>query len=181
MKLPTVTEIIKSAGLINFDHVPEETLNLKMRLGAEVHRICSDAGAIALNDSKSPAWDYARSFRRWLDQTNAVVLRSEFEIKGSVNGMKYIGHPDLEIKWHGEKWLLDLKTGEVQPWHAIQTAAYCYGELRNRASKRGILQLWPTGASLVPRSNAFDFEAWEACVTLFYWGQQCLKHKPPSR
>jgi hypothetical protein len=163
-----VTEILADNHVgPDWSMVSAETMEAKSLLGTSVHRLCAQFADGRLNIEDSPAWDYARAFIKWLTDSGAKVLRSEFEIKEKVAGLTYIGHPDVEFDWKGERWLADIKTGVYHKSHDLQLAGYDGPRIQRR---RGILKLTPTSAKLIPLKDtkAAD-QAWAACCTLYRW------------
>jgi hypothetical protein len=177
-KPPSVTQVLRETGAAvlypDYASIPDQTLDLKRRLGTSVHRLCAMAATkrAGLKLPDNPSADYARQFVKWLEKTGAKVLRSEFEVIGYRRNMKYIGHPDLEVSWNNQRWLLDIKTRTAAlPVHGIQLAAYAVAmkDWDFLGPVRGVLWLSPSSAKLVPFTDERDFDAWEACLTLWYW------------
>jgi hypothetical protein len=179
--LPHVTTIIREAGLM--PPVYDEAANdAKAILGTEVHRLCARRKA-----PPGPAGDYARSFLRWLEETGAKVLRSEFKVRGvglmTGRTIHYVGRCDLELEWKGDRWVIDIKTGAVGRWHGVQVAAYSVA-LGDALYKPGILWLSPSRAKLYadpPIISPGDYEAWDACLKLWYWKHGLRQRILPRR
>jgi hypothetical protein len=177
LKPPSVTQVLRETGAAvlypDFRGIPEETLDLKRRLGTNVHRLCALAGTkrAGLKLPDNPSADYTRQFVKWLEKTGARVLRSEFEVKGNISGRRFVGHPDLELEWNKELWIVDLKTSLPNPSHGVQLAAYCFGlEAPTRCVyRRAVLLLTPSAAKILAFKDETDFDVWQACLTLWYW------------
>jgi hypothetical protein len=170
--LPTVTQIIRESNVgPDWSMVRPEIMEAKATLGTSVHRLCSDFARGKVKLADSPASDYARQFIKWLADSGAKVLRSEFEVKSKVSGLGYVGHPDLDLDWKNARWMVDIKTGQFHPSHELQLAGYCDGLIW--VPNRAVLKLTPTSAKLIPMKNTKEADqAWAACCTLYRWRQQ---------
>lgn len=129
--VPSVTQVLKAAGLIDRQWYTEEAC----RLGSLV------AEATALHDrgeldeaTLDPAIrPYLDGWNRFLVDSGAEVILAEEPAANEVYG--YAGTYDRWLKWEGLDWLIDIKTGACEPFHALQTAAYaaCIGTPMQRA------------------------------------------------
>jgi len=168
MKKPLirVTQILADNNMYPaWSQFPQVELEAKAALGTIVHRLCAGAGKGKWFDNDSPADAYVRQYVKWLKDSGAEVLRTEFTIRATIAGLKYIGHADLELEWNREKWLVDIKTGAIYPAHPIQIAGYAAGVLKHH--RRGILQLTPRSARLIPMvDTGLADKRWEACCLL---------------
>jgi hypothetical protein len=167
--LPRVTQILKDNNVLpDWSMVNAETMEAKQLLGTNVHALCARVASGKMGCTDSPADDYARQFVKWLENTNAVVIQSEFTIKATVSGLNYIGHADLEFLWNGGPWLADIKTGVFHKSQELQLAGYAAGGFR--LHRRAILKLTPTSAKLIPLTKTKEADwAWAACCTLWRW------------
>ncbi len=164
--LPTVTQLLADNNMYpDWSQFPQKELEAKAKLGTVVHRLCSGAANEKWFDNDTPADAYVRQYVKWLKDSGAKVLRTEFTIRATVAGLKYIGHADLEIEWHGEKWLVDIKTGATYPAHPVQLAGYAAGGCKHH--RRGILQITPKSARMIPMADTgLADKRWEACCLL---------------
>lgn len=175
MKAVSVTQAIRDSGAgPDFSSVPEAYLRAKAALGSAVHSICAEAVKGTLRIPKGEAGPLVRSFGEWVKNSGARILRTEFEVRGFVNGVEYCGHPDIEADWCGWKWVLDLKvTSTLYSSYGLQLAAYrrCMGP----SYKRGILWLRPgKPAKLVcepPIVRDSDEEMFKAILISRAWMQ----------
>ena len=164
--LPTVTQILADNNMYpDWSQFPQAELEAKAALGTVVHRLCAWAGKSKWFDNETPADAYVRQYVKWLNDARAKILRTEFTIRATVAGLKYIGHADLELEWNREKWIVDIKTGATYPAHQVQLAGYAAGALKHH--RRGILQLTPRSARLIPMiDTGLADKRWEACCLL---------------
>ena len=118
---PSVTQIL--APWSDFSSVPPDVLAAASERGTRVHQVClADAvGAWAVPDDVTGP--YLESFRLWLPRVEVIAV--EFEVINHT--MKYMGHPDLAVRFKGDQGLslIDLKTPRpYNPVWRAQLAAY---------------------------------------------------------
>jgi hypothetical protein len=141
---PSVTTIIKAAGLMP-DYSRMDTYARDR--GAAVHKAIElhHRGTLDETTVDRSVRPYLDAFKQWQVFTKAEPVDNgtaplvEYEIRDELLG--YIGHIDLVCTIAGCAWVIDYKAGDVDPWHAIQTAAYW--KLYRLAPKRGTLYLTP--------------------------------------
>ena len=126
MSLPRVTEIIRNSGIgPDYSQVPEAYLTAKAALGRSVHELCSMAATGKVKIPKTEAGEYARKFCEWIKISGATILKTEFEVKGCMEGIGYVGHADLLFRWKGQEWIADIKTtAALYSSYGVQLAAY---------------------------------------------------------
>jgi len=119
MRYPRVTEVI--SPFLEFP-VSNNTLELACERGKLIHKYCVAELENLFIPEYGELEGYIQSFRSLLP---VKLIKAEFEIRHEQFG--YIGHPDMVVKWKGEKWLWDLKTSEVanKAWF-MQLSAYYY-------------------------------------------------------
>ena len=117
-KIPSVTQVLQSVGVINTDYFTEEAA----WRGSVVHKCCELDDENDLDETSVPeeAKGYLDAWRLFKQQ----VLLGPFEaIEEPVCGRDYAGTPDrtgnLDVPL-----FLDIKTGSILPWVGIQLAAY---------------------------------------------------------
>lgn len=121
VRLPSVTQILRPIQ----GYIPKALMEEGARRGIAVHQGCEfiDAG---FDDDVDPiAVGYCRGYKRFLAETKAVVLKSEYRVANPP--AKYAGTIDRVIRWGDDIFILDIKTGEMQVWMRLQLAAYAYG------------------------------------------------------
>lgn len=112
----TVTQILKSAGLIN----PEKYGQGGKERGTAGHMGCQflDEGDLDWDSLDPVVRPYVESYRLWREATDYEWVAIE---KPMVDDeLQYAGIPDRV----NPAFVMDLKTGGVEPWHSIQISAY---------------------------------------------------------
>ena len=126
----SVTQILNKAGVCDFSFVKEETRRMSLDRGNSVHWLTQLEDVGGLNYRTTPKW--LRGFRRgWNDWKR----RSHFQINSVeeqfVSRFGYAGiidrtgtfPPSVFLGW-GTSAVVDIKTGAVPDWVALQLAAY---------------------------------------------------------
>lgn len=154
-RLPGATDVIKSQSLINTNWMSEE---VRWR-GKCVHR------GIELFVKEELDWNtvdevsrpYLRSFERFLNVTGFQVVGAEEACFDEA----FACMPDLWGMLNKEKVIIELKTGGVPKWAAIQTALQRRALVKHCgffATKRFGLRLMSDGSlsKLIPFENPRD-------------------------
>lgn len=131
MDLPSVTTIIKDAGLSqNFDNIKGE-LDWYGDRGSKIHKACHLFDQNNLDeDSLAPEIKgYLEGWKRAKLNLNLVVMHSELIVYDPVLG--YAGTLDkfgtVKVKKRKKDAIIDLKSGTPHPSHGVQLAAYRMG------------------------------------------------------
>ena len=120
VEIPGVTSILKEAGLCrSYDGFHEAQLR-----GLHVHTACE---WLDLNDldwaSVYPQWvGYVRAYERFKQEQGFAPELIEFQSYSPA--YRFGGTIDRVGVMEGKKVLGDIKTGQPEDWHPIQTAAY---------------------------------------------------------
>lgn len=135
---PSVSRILQDEGWSDYsalDSKPPRDPRFNSRgeevsyRGHWVHHACALLARGRLRWSSlqsSPQWaGYVQSFKLWKDQSAIVVLLVENIVFNPVDG--YCGTIDLLVIYMDWFVVIDLKTGEKEPWHRLQTAFYRQG------------------------------------------------------
>lgn len=166
--LPSVTQVIRGVGLIDFQGIDQEILDRASAFGAAVHQACHYADQGDLN------WDtldelikvYVQS---WLNFRGDMHLQSFGAIEEPIynEGYFFAGTPD-RINSH-KNIIIDIKTGQVQPWIGLQLAAYSI--LAGMPTARRIaVQLKPDGKFTVHEfTDRKDREVFLAALAVYNW------------
>jgi hypothetical protein len=178
--VPACTHILSSGGLVRFDFVNKDLLERSSDIGRETHRACH-----FYNQGKQFICDdavrgYLNSWIVWCDKVGFRARISEHRQIASLNGMEYGMQIDAEGLVRNEETIVDLKTGQVYPHHAIQLAAYAAGldhpKLetpmgRFRTRKRIVVQLQEDGklAKIHRFDDKSDFDVFAATLFTTYW------------
>jgi len=171
-RVPSVTQVIKAAGLID-DRWFTETAAWR---GSVVHRCCElDDLKRLKEDSVDPgARGYLEAWRACRESLGLRVLEVE---QRKLHGiLMYAGTPDvLALMPSGEFAVIDRKTGASSKWHALQLAAYVQFfpnparilryTVRLQSDARYVLTEYPVN------TLALDWQVFQAALAVTNWRQ----------
>lgn len=121
--IPSVTQILKGAGLIDDRWFTAEA----RERGSAVHALCQRyAQGERRDDLGRPleSLEYVNALAAWFREKRAYAIATEQMIEGAINGHRYAGTFDLLAEIDGKRILIDYKTGAGMKWHPAQIAAY---------------------------------------------------------
>lgn len=101
---------------------------------------------------------YLEAYLRVLAITGAKVVHAYPQIEVRHPQLRYQGHIDQVWQWwQNREWVVDLKNGDPQPWHAFQLALYrdAYAETFNCALPPAANVYLPAGR-IVERNDITD-------------------------
>jgi hypothetical protein len=167
-KLPSVTRVIKSAGLMP-DHFEKFSNQYAMIRGSLVHRACElDDVDDLVEDKLDPILrPYVESWRKF---KQAISCKREdflaIEERVFHPHYRYAGTLDRRMLVRGAESVVDLKTGSPEKWHSIQTAAYVL--TFQKPLKRHSVYLSRDGdlPKVVEHVNPDDARVFLACLTV---------------
>jgi len=153
--IPGTTRVLSHCGLIDYSMVRPYLLEQKKILGKNVH-----AATHFYDDNESLDWSTVRDEEKpyvdaWVEFrqiTGFTPLLREYRDIMIVNGMKYGTTLDAFGFLFKELADIELKTGEPQSWHGLQTAAHVMG-LTWEAIAKGI----GPAASIMAASGEIDW------------------------
>ena len=164
--VPSVTQILRECGMIDTAKYGDGSAAVRGTYVAEATEY-DDQGALDEDTLDPRLIGYVDAWRSFRAHTSAVIVASEGIVYDSVYG--YAGRFDRIVRIHGQTWLLDLKTGGQEPWHSLQTAAYC-ACLDDPGMRRGAVYLTPTGGyRLVEHSDPSDLVVFRSAVAVAAW------------
>lgn len=172
--IPNVTGLLEGTGILKFGVGGTELENKQaMNRGRAVHAACEfldqdDLNWATVQDDIIP---YVLAYEKFKKETGFKPLRIEERLFHL--SLRYGGTLDREGKWRlGEAHvLLDLKTGVVSPWTALQLAGYdlLLPSLKLPRERYG-LQLKPDGNySLTQFKDRQDKDLFLSIVALHWW------------
>jgi len=108
---------------------------------------------------------YFEAFLRFEKETEFVVEETELRIFSE--RLWFAGTLDLIGMIGGKKFLLDIKTGQKQKWHDLQTAGYAIG-YGDEDIKRGCIYLKKNQTyQLQPHLSKIDFMVFESMAVVY--------------
>lgn len=162
--VPGVTGIIKSCGLIDDTWFNDYARDR----GKAVHEATAlDDDGILDEATIDPAiTGYVAAWRRFKAESGFQSVHIERVLFNKVH--RYAGTVDRLGIMSGCNWVIDFKTGEIQPWVALQTAAYALAA--GGTFRRAGVKLSSDGTyRLKEFSDRNDTAVFLACLTLHNW------------
>ncbi len=173
--LSGVTSLLSQAGLIDFSMIPENMRDHYMDRGSKVHLATElydegDLDEATLDPILKKYFEGYKKFKADYGERYKIV-----SMEGAVRHplQRYAGRFDRLCTIDGELSILDIKTGGLQNWTALQIEAYRLAfesENKEKIKGRYALQLKKDGKYLLKKySDPYDTAAWLAVVTLARW------------
>jgi hypothetical protein len=169
-RLPSITQILKGEGFIDTAFFTEYGRDR----GSIVHRITHwhDTGELD-PESVDPALEgYLSAWRKFRAESGFKPYIIEQPMASEV--YRFAGTPDRIGVMDGDDAIPEIKTGEVQPWTGLQTAAQeiLYG----KRAKRYAVRLTEDGKyKLIPFTDRNDRGVFLAAVSCFWWKRANMK------
>lgn len=157
----SVTKILSCEGFINAQWYSEYGRDR----GSAVHLACHlDDTDDLIEESVDPAIaGYLAAWRKFKAETGCLI--NESEIPQYNPTFEYCGTPDRDALLFGKLSVIDIKTGQPEPWHPFQTAAYALFKASPR--KRYSVQLFEDGKyKLHEHKDRADYDYWRCIVTV---------------
>lgn len=162
-RLPSVTEILDEAGLIDKEWFTEE----HMLRGKRVHI----ATAMYDEGQDVPGLEpelqgYLAAWCKFREESNCEIRSIEKRVCSEAWGVA--GTIDRELYIRCLTTIGDIKTGGPAPWHALQTAGY--GVCEGTRWQRMCIYLKPDGTySIKVHNDSSDFDAFHAFLAGYNW------------
>lgn len=119
--LPSVTNVLIRAGLIDTSHYNEWNRELGTAVHKAVHLyVKDDLDDSTLDDAVRP---YLEAYKRFMVESKADFTANGSEMSLYHDVYRYAGTPDLFGSLNGPA-VVDIKTGSPERWHELQSAAY---------------------------------------------------------
>lgn len=167
--IPSVTTVIKSLGLTNADWYTDDARDR----GQMVHLATAldDRGELDESTVDERIAGYLDAWRHWRKVSGLVAEFIEQPVYSAE--LDYAGTPDRVGIANGLPTIVDIKNGQPECWHPLQTAAYaiaCYGFYAARGVQRLVVYLSETGAYRTrTHSDMSDLGAWRGAIDLHNW------------
>jgi hypothetical protein len=182
--LPSVTQILESAGLIGYEGVPRDVLKAKADLGTRVHKAAHYFDTPNEHDGKSDLdWNsvtpidlpYVTAWARFREESGFEPEEMEVRMIGELSGVRYGMTVDRTGTLNRHKVLIEIKCcANVELSWGPQLAGYELGLRRRDAGlvrQRFAVQLCPDGRyKLHEYSSPDDYQA-------FTWALQLHSYK----
>jgi len=166
--LPSVTEILKGAGLVDDRWLTE----VACWRGSAVHAMChyDDEGDLDESALDPALHGYLAAYRLFKTEMKFVATHNEERVCHDLLG--YAGTFDLKGTFVHGYCLPDIKSGAVNKVTRYQTVAYAATQEKPRTLWRFGLGLKPTGKYSLqiysPQEFDRDFQRWQSIIDMFW-------------
>lgn len=178
LEIPSVTQILKEAGLSSFDNVPEHLIQESRITGKHVHKATELADLDMLDrDSLDPLYlAYLEQWEKFKLDYSFKVRWCELEIYHPI--LKYAGRidriGDIDINGKTIRAVVDIKTGIKTKEVAIQLAGYSmlfnYGlDKKSEVKIRVAVYLKPDGYKVETYTNKTDENIFLSALNITKW------------
>ena len=169
----SVTQVLRSVGLIDFSGIDQLILERAAGVGRAVHEATHyyDDGELDFGDLDPYLVGYVKAWSKFRMQNPAVFDQIEVPLCSTTYG--FAGCPDRVATIDGKPAMIEIKTSSVVPaWGKIQTAAYAI--LADvPAARRIIVHLKSNGSySIIECKDRRDREIFLAALAVTKWRQQ---------
>ena len=168
--LPSVTQVLKEAGIIDDTWYTEES---RIR-GSFAHEATAldDAGVLDESSVDSSLAGYLEAWRRFKRDSGMRILKAEFRICDRVYG--YAGTVDRLAVVRHQPTIPDIKTGDPEPWHALQLAGYARC-VPGRPMRMGVYLHDDGKYTTRTYTDPSDDAAFLACVGVANWKRRFMR------
>lgn len=166
IEVPSVTTILKAAGLYNEDYFTEESRTR----GTYTHKACLYYLQDDLVEESIPDEyrGYVEAFKRFWAECDIEIVVGECERPLFNYILRYGGTPDIPCKINTNDSLIDIKTGAETSTTGVQLAGYM--QLLNYPVRRYGLYLKATGKyMLIPYTDRNDIKIFNSALSLYHW------------
>jgi len=181
-ELPSVTQILKAARLIDYSMIPQEYLQAAARRGRAVHQVLE----LLDNDLLDPASEIDGEIAGYVGAAIQFYRDAQFEphlveFRNYHRTYRYAGTLDRTGLLAGkQRAIVDFKTGLVMPGHALQLAAYLAMLENPRSYRRLAVELHDDGTYKVheydPAAQREDFDTFLAALRCWRFNQRHGNH-----
>lgn len=168
----STTRAIVEANLVDDDFFTDAGRLRGRLVHTFVERIASNTLDRPIDTTVLP---YLIGFRKVLDRERPTVIATESVIGNAAR--RYAGTIDLELRQGRRDLIWEIKTGQPEPWHGLQLAAYAYlkaGPKWLDVERFGLYLNASGGARLKQYDDAADLDAFFWCLNLLHtrvkWG-----------
>jgi len=160
--IPSVTTVLKSAGMIDFSHVSKSALDIACQFGTLIHSLTElyDKGELEESSIDAQAEPFFNGYLNFLDDIKPVFTYIEKMVYSE--RYWYIGTLDRIAVVGKDIVIIDIKTGAPTKSHGPQLAAYLnackeMGIVTGAKVKRWTVQLLPETYKIHVHDDRADF------------------------
>lgn len=175
--LPSVTQALKSAGLICFDGIPRHVLEHKRSIGSLVHKATEmyDLGEDLSNyEIPEECWPFIEGWVNFRADCDFIPELVEHQQIGDIHRMRYGMRLDNMGPINGVPHIIEKKCGASEsPVWGVQTGAYALGINRPDIG-RAAVQLgpkFPRNYKVYEYRDKTDLQIWMSALALTIWKQ----------
>ena len=179
--IPSVTQVLKAEGLVNFDHIPRGVLERKRQIGSLVHKateLYDQNENLADYEIPDEVWPYFDGYVNFRNDCSFTPERIEYRILAEYYGMRYGMTLDRTGAINGTAHVIELKCGAAEdPVWGVQLAGYAIGvsgKNRPPSLSRAAVQLgdqFPRGYKIHPYDDPADYQVWVSSLSNTTWKQ----------
>lgn len=176
--VPSVTQILKSVGIVSHDGADPERLATAAERGTLVH----EATALLDRGDEVDAWDrvigtdaeaFVMAWSTFREQSGFSPTLIEKPFACDKHGMRYAGTIDRVGQLNGAEYIIELKTSSrPQPWWGLQLMGYALAlqQVARTPPRRAAVQLKSDGSYVVHEfSDTRDSGFFLAALALESW------------
>lgn len=131
VKIPSVTQILEGAGLVDYAGIPKETLDYAAKRGTAVHMasVFFDQDDLDPDSVDPQVAKYLAGWKKFREDHSFKIIESERAHLGTLDGMLYGMTVDRVVELgNGNAAILDIKCStKVHRWTGVQLAGYAIG------------------------------------------------------
>ncbi len=178
LRLPSVTEIIRTVLGDRFGRVSEEVLERARIRGRLVHKACEfldqdeldweqwqEFDNLRVANGDEPILPFVSSYRWWRDETGFIPIDNE----KIVYTPEFAGMMDKKGMLYNKMTIIDLKSGEVREETGLQTAGYAIADNDVACARYGLRLIPGKMAKPVPFDNPMDIIGFKNFLGSYKW------------
>lgn len=162
--VPSVTQILTAMGCIDKTWYTSEAC----QRGTFVHKMLAlnDAGTLDESTVCDGLRGYLAAWRKFLVEWPCKIIEVEHQ-KCMIDGT-LAGTPDRVVVRRHVKAVIDIKTGDPEPWHELQTAGYAM-LCGNAHMQRYAVYLSDSGSYRLVVHTTYGVIIWRSMLTAYRW------------
>lgn len=171
VRVLSVTQILNNVGLVNYDGIPQETLDHKAAIGTAAHAACHyfDESDLDMETLDPEVLPYVQAWERFRSETDFVPELIEHRGIATIDGIEYGFTLDRIGQFNGHPTLIEIKcTAGVEVSWGSQCAAYALA-MKAEYPKlfRLAVHLKPNATySLVPLNDIRDYQIFRSALAI---------------